>query len=74
MSNPGPWEIITILVVLALLLGAKELPDAVRSLGRFMRVFKSEVKEMRNDDEQWGQAAIRQTPQVQPQRPYQPQR
>lgn len=48
----GPPEIILILVVLVLLFGAKRLPDAARSLGRSMRIFKSEVKEMRSDDEQ----------------------
>ena len=48
----GPPEIILILVVLVLLFGAKRLPDAARSLGRSMRIFKSEVKEMRHDDEQ----------------------
>ena len=47
----GPAEIILILVVLVLLFGAKRLPDAARSLGRSMRIFKSEVKEMRHDDE-----------------------
>lgn len=45
----GPPEIILILVVLILLFGAKRLPDAARSLGRSMRIFKSEVKEMRED-------------------------
>ncbi len=38
--------------MLVLLFGAKRLPDAARSLGRSMRIFKSEVKEMGNDDEQ----------------------
>ena len=73
MPNLGPWEIIIILVVLVLLFGAKKLPDAARSLGRSMRIFKSEVKEMRNDDEQQEQTAIQQAPQAQPQQPYQPQ-
>ncbi|MDK8758837.1 Sec-independent protein translocase subunit TatA [Corynebacterium sp. MSK151] len=73
MPNLGPWEIIIILVVLVLLFGAKKLPDAARSLGRSMRIFKSEVKEMRNDDAQQEQAAIQQAPQAQPQQPYQPQ-
>lgn len=82
MPNLGPWEIIIILVVLVLLFGAKKLPDAARSLGRSMRIFKSEVKEMRNDDEYQEQAAIQQAPQAQPQQqapqaqpqqPYQPQ-
>jgi sec-independent protein translocase protein TatA len=47
----GPAEIILILVVVLLLFGAKRMPDAARSLGRSMRIFKSEVKEMRGDDE-----------------------
>ena len=47
----GAPEIILILVVLVLLFGAKRLPDAARSLGRSMRIFKTEVKEMRNDEE-----------------------
>lgn len=50
--NLGAPEIILILVVLVLLFGAKRLPDAARSLGRSMRIFKSEVKEMGRDDEQ----------------------
>ena len=69
MPNLGPWEIIAILVVVVLLFGAKKLPDAARSLGRSMRIFKSEVKEMRNDDEQ---QAIQQAPQAQPQQYQQP--
>ncbi|MEO7980871.1 MAG: Sec-independent protein translocase subunit TatA [Sporichthyaceae bacterium] len=59
--NLGAPEIILILVVLVLLFGAKRLPDAARSLGRSMRIFKSEVKEMgRDEDEQPTQQA--QTP------------
>ena len=38
--------------MLVLLFGAKRLPDAARSLGRSMRIFKSEVKEMGNDDDE----------------------
>ena len=49
--NLGAPEIIMILVVLVLLFGAKRLPDAARSLGRSMRIFKSEVKEMRTEDD-----------------------
>jgi len=47
----GAPEIILILVVLVLLFGAKRLPDAARSLGRSMRIFKTEVKEMRTDED-----------------------
>lgn len=49
MPNLGPTELIIIAVVLILLFGAKKLPDAARSLGRSMRIFKSEVREMQND-------------------------
>ena len=43
-----PWhpEIILLLVVLVCCSVAKRLPDAARSLGRSMRIFKSEVKQM----------------------------
>lgn len=47
----GPWEIAIIVVLIIVLFGAKKLPDAARSLGRSMRIFKSEVKEMKKDDE-----------------------
>src|SRR3954467_12954877 len=54
--NLGAPEIMIILVVLVLLFGAKRLPDAARSLGRSMRIFKSEVKEMGRDDDPAQQA------------------
>ena len=46
-------ELIMVLAVVILLFGvfgARRLPDAARSIGRSMRIFKSEVKEMRKDD------------------------
>ncbi|WP_240899481.1 Sec-independent protein translocase subunit TatA [Kineococcus indalonis] len=46
-----PWHIIVLVVVLLLLFGAKRLPDAARGLGRSLRIFKSEVKEMQKDDD-----------------------
>lgn len=46
----GAPEIILILLVLLLLFGAKKLPDLSRSVGRSLRIFKSEVKDLRNDD------------------------
>jgi len=36
-------------VVIVLLFGAKRLPDAARSLGKSMRIFKAEVKELQTD-------------------------
>jgi sec-independent protein translocase protein TatA len=43
------WHIIVLLVVVLVLFGYKRLPDAARSLGRSMRIFKSEVDTMRGD-------------------------
>lgn len=47
--NLGPREIVILLVVVLVLFGAKRLPDSARSLGRSMRIFKSEMKEMKED-------------------------
>jgi sec-independent protein translocase protein TatA len=38
-----------IAVVLILLFGAGKLPDAARSLGKSMRIFKSELREMQTE-------------------------
>ena len=43
------WHVIILLVLLVVLFGFRRLPDAARSLGRSMRIFKSEVDEMKND-------------------------
>lgn len=43
------WHWLIVLVVVLLLFGSKKLPDAARGLGRSMRIFKSEMKEMQND-------------------------
>jgi sec-independent protein translocase protein TatA len=44
-------QTIIVLLILALLLfGAKRLPDSARSLGRSMRIFKSEIKAMEVED------------------------
>jgi len=47
---PRGQELIVILIVIAILFGAKRLPDSARSLGRSLRIFKSEMKEMKDDD------------------------
>ncbi|MGC0364156.1 sec-independent protein translocase protein TatA [Rhodococcus sp. 27YEA15] len=46
--QPMHWLIVAVVVVI--LFGSKKLPDAARGLGRSLRIFKSEVKEMQNDD------------------------
>ena len=45
----GP-HLIIIVLLLVLLFGAKRLPDAARGIGRSLRIFKSEVKQMKDDD------------------------
>lgn len=49
MPSLGPMEIVLIILVIAILFGWSKLPDAARSLGRSMRIFKSEVEEMKRD-------------------------
>jgi sec-independent protein translocase protein TatA len=46
----GPLEIIAIVLIILLLFGYKKLPDASRSLGRSLRIFKGEMKGMKDDD------------------------
>ena len=55
--NLGPMEIGLILLAVLLLFGYKRLPDASRSLGRSLRIFKGEMKGMKDDDKGHGEAA-----------------
>lgn len=47
--SPGPTEIIIIAIVIFALFGYRKLPDAARSIGKSMRIFKSETKALRED-------------------------
>ncbi len=49
MGSLSPWHWAILAVVVILLFGAKKLPDAARSLGKSMRIFKSELREMQTD-------------------------
>ena len=51
MGGLQPWHWVIVIAVFVLLFGAKKLPDAARSLGQSMRIFKSEVKEMKDKPE-----------------------
>jgi sec-independent protein translocase protein TatA len=44
------WHWLIILAVFILLFGAKKLPDAARGVGRSLRILKSEVSAMHEDD------------------------
>jgi sec-independent protein translocase protein TatA len=50
MLGLGPLEIGLIILAILLLFGYKKLPDASRSLGRSLRIFKGEMKGMKDDD------------------------
>ena len=54
-----PTHILLVLVVIILLFGAKRLPDSARSLGKSLKIFKSEMKDMKEDKkhDQDGQAS-----------------
>jgi sec-independent protein translocase protein TatA len=46
----SPWKILIIAVVILVLFGSKKLPDAARSLGKSMRILKSEVSTLHDDE------------------------
>lgn len=49
MPSLGGWELVILIGVLVLVFGAKRLPDMARSIGQSARVFKGEMKGMKND-------------------------
>jgi sec-independent protein translocase protein TatA len=46
----SPWKILIVAVVLIVLFGSKKLPHAARSLGQSMRILKSEVSSLHEDE------------------------
>ena len=46
----SPWKILIVAVVLIVLFGSKKLPHAARSLGQSMRILKSEVQGLHEDE------------------------
>ena len=51
MGGLSWWHWLIILAAFILLFGAKKLPDAARGVGRSLRILKSEVNAMHEDDE-----------------------
>jgi sec-independent protein translocase protein TatA len=75
-----PSHLIVVALLLIILFGWKKLPDAARSVGRSMRIFKSEVSEMKNDGKEGRPSAAASdtvpgdvVPPQQPAQPAQPQ-
>jgi len=54
----SPWKIAIIAVVIIVLFGSKKLPHAARSLGQSMRILKTEVGSLHEDEPAPEQAQI----------------
>jgi len=46
----SPWKILIVAIVIIVLFGSRKLPDAARSLGRSMRILKTEVSGLHDDE------------------------
>ncbi|BAU87734.1 sec-independent protein translocase tatA/E-like protein [Streptomyces laurentii] len=44
-----PWHLLVVAIAFIVLFGSKRLPDAARSLGKSLRILKSETRAMRDD-------------------------
>ena len=53
----SPWKVLIVAVVLIVLFGSKKLPDAARSLGKSMRILKTEVGSLHQDEPASGSSA-----------------
>ena len=58
------WHMIVLLVLVLIVFGSSKLPDIAKSVGQSMKVFKKEIKELRDEDDDKKPAAqIQQQPQ-----------
>ena len=57
------WHMIGLRVLVLIVFGSSKLPDIAKSVGQSMKVFKKEIKELRDDDSKEGQAQLQQQPQ-----------
>ena len=44
-----PWHVVVLVALFLVLFGAKRLPEAARSLGQALRIFKAETRAMHVD-------------------------
>ncbi|MCO6004185.1 Sec-independent protein translocase subunit TatA [Actinoallomurus purpureus] len=52
MGEFSVWHWLIVIAVFVVLFGSAKLPQAARSLGRSMRIFKSETRGLMTDDDQ----------------------
>ncbi|MEV6428283.1 Sec-independent protein translocase subunit TatA [Nocardia sp. NPDC051463] len=62
MGSLSIWHWLIIAGLFVMFFGAKRMPDAARSLGRSLRIFKSEVSQMQNESTAPASAAPVQQP------------
>jgi len=55
MGSLSPWHILLVALVVIVVFGSKRLPDTARSLGKSMRILKSETQAMKTDGKTDGQ-------------------
>jgi sec-independent protein translocase protein TatA len=68
----SPWKILIIAIVILVLFGSRKLPDAARSLGKSMRILKTEISDMHEEHDD-SQSATTYSATVQPPAPPTPQ-
>jgi sec-independent protein translocase protein TatA len=51
MGELSPWHLLILAAVFVILFGSRKLPDAARSIGRSMRILRSETTKGMNEDE-----------------------
>ncbi|MGW4698740.1 Sec-independent protein translocase subunit TatA [Streptomyces sp. NPDC004285] len=52
-----PWHLLLVAIAFIVLFGSKRLPDTARSLGKSLRILKSETRAMREDGAEAGPAS-----------------
>ncbi|MGW0247601.1 Sec-independent protein translocase subunit TatA [Nocardia goodfellowii] len=67
MGQFSIWHWVIVAAVFVLFFGAKRMPDAARGLGRSLRIFKSEINELHEDDNTAESAAPQPLPSARPQ-------
>ncbi|WP_298989631.1 Sec-independent protein translocase subunit TatA [uncultured Pseudokineococcus sp.] len=62
------WQVLILVGIIVILFGAKRLPDVTRSVGKSLRILKTEVKSLRDEDDEAKPAAAEpeQRPAAQP--------
>ena len=66
MGELSPWHLLIVAGVFVVLLGAKRLPDAARSLGKSMRIMKTELRGLNNEASETPSTSLPAVPPNQP--------